>query len=66
MNAKLAIGARSQQSERTNPYSSFKRTQGQADACHNGVPGALLLLGIYKVETVNGTAAPFRKVATAV
>jgi len=66
MNAKLAIGARSQQSEQTNPYSSFKRAQGQADACHDGVPGALLLLGIHKVETVNRTAAPFRKVATAV
>ena len=66
MNAKLAIGARSQQSDQTNPYSSFKRAQGQADACHDGVPGALLLLGIHQVETVNGTAAPFRKVATAV
>ena len=64
--AGVAIGARSQQSEQTNPYSSFKRAQGQADACHDGVPGALLLLGIHQVETVNGTAAPFRKVATAV
>jgi hypothetical protein len=61
-----AIAACSQQSEQINPYSSFKRAQGQADARHDGVPGALLLLGIHKVETVNGTSAAFRKVATAV
>jgi hypothetical protein len=48
------------------PLSSFKRAQGQADARHDGIPGALLCLGIHKVETVNGTAAPFGKVATAV
>ena len=56
----------SQQSEQIDPSSPFKRAQGQADACHDGVPGALLLLRIHKVETVNRTAAPFRKVATAV
>ena len=70
MNAKLAFTERERgalAAERADyPYSSFKRAQGQADACHDGIPGALLLLRIHKVETVNGTAAPFRKVATAV
>ena len=50
----------------TQSYSPLNRAQGQADACHYGVPGSLLLLRIQKIETVNRTAAPFRKVATAV
>ena len=60
MNAELAIGARSQQSEQTNPHPSSGR-KDKLMRVTDGVPGALLLLGIHQVETVNGTAAPFRE-----
>ena len=46
-------------------YSPLNRAQGQADACHDCIPGALLLLRIHEVKTVYCPASP-RKVATAV
>ena len=33
--------------------SAFERPQGQADACHYRIPGALLVLWIPKVEAMN-------------
>ena len=50
----------------TNPGGSpLKRSQRQADAGHDRIPRALLLLRIHEVKTVNCPAGP-RKVATAV